>query len=76
MTQKGIGILITLPLNSVTTLKKKNLNKNVNKTIKITEHKMVKSETDIKNSKDRSRGRSSTHQGATKQHVKIDKGEE
>ena len=49
MTGKGIGTLITLPLNSVITLKKKNLNKRVNTTITATEeHKMVKAEKDIK----------------------------
>ena len=49
MTKKGIGISITVPLNSITTLKKKNLNKRVNKTITSTEeHKMVKVEKDIK----------------------------
>ena len=49
MTGKGIDILITLPLNSVTTLRKENLNKRVDKTIPATEeHKMVKVEEDIK----------------------------
>ena len=48
---KGIGILITLPVNFVTTLKKENLNKKVNKTmiIKTTEeHKMFEGKIDIK----------------------------
>ena len=63
-----IDILITLPLNSVTTLKKENLNKKVNKTVTTTEeHKMVKGEIDIKNSKDRSRSRSSTQKGTNNQ---------
>ena len=48
MRGKGNGILITLPLNFVTTLKKDNLNKKVNKTTTIEEHKMVKGEKDIK----------------------------
>ena len=48
MTGKGIGILVTLLLNFVTTLKKDNLNKKVNKTTAIEEHKMVKGEKDIK----------------------------
>ena len=47
MTGKGIGILVTLLLNFVRTLKKDNLNKKVNKTA-IEEHKMVKGEKDIK----------------------------
>ena len=45
LTQKGIGILITLPLNSVTTLWKENLNKRINKAMKTTrteEHKIVR----------------------------------
>ena len=41
--------MITLPLNSVTTLKKENLNKKVNKTVTTAEeHKMVKGEIDKK----------------------------
>ena len=51
MTRKGNGILITLSLNSVTTLKKENLNKKVKKIIITTtreEHKMVKDKTDMK----------------------------
>ena len=80
LTGKGIGILITLRLNFVTTLKKDNLNKKVNKTTTTKEHKMVKGEKDIKIVKT-SRSRSSTqkgtnNQGATKQDVKNDKDEE
>ena len=46
---KRNGISITLALNSVTTLKKENLNKKLNKTITITEeHKIVKDEKDKK----------------------------
>ena len=46
---KRNGISITLTLNSVTTLKKENLNKKLNKTITITEeHKIVKDEKDKK----------------------------
>ena len=46
---KRNGISTTLTLNSVTTLKKENLNKKLNKTITITEeHKIVKDEKDIK----------------------------
>ena len=46
---KRNGISITLALNSVTTLKKENLNKKLNKTITVTEeHKIVKDEKDIK----------------------------
>ena len=68
------------PLNSVTTLKKENLNKKVNKTIITTteEHKMVKGEIDTKNSKDRSRSSSqkgTNNQGTAKQDEKSDKEE-
>ena len=45
---KRNGISTTLTLNSVTTLKKENLNKKLNKTTITEEHKIVKDEKDIK----------------------------
>ena len=59
LTRKGNGILITLSLNSVTTLKKENLKKKANKTIIITATE--------ENSKDRGRSRSSSEKGTNNQ---------
>ena len=50
LTQKGIGIIITSPRNSVTTLRKENLKKQIKKAMIITlieEHKIVEGKIDI-----------------------------
>ena len=79
MTRKGIGILITLPLNFVTTLKKQEgKQNNDNKNNRRTQN--VRRQNRYKNSKDRSRSRSSSqkrtnNQGTTKQDTKNDKDE-